>query len=495
MQLNKLSALSGWQVYGLSFLCGAALALGQAPFNFPWTLFLAVPALFLMITDRSARGAFSIGWFAGLGYFAVSLHWIVEPFLVDLQRTGWMAPFALLFLSGGLALFWAVPFAISRRLSGGILAFAGLWTLGEFARSTVLTGFPWALIAYGWVETPIIQGSAFIGSHGLGFALLLLALLPAFWRWKGFGITLAVLAVAWFTLPMRMSEVTNTDTVVRLVQPNAPQHLKWHPEYVRKFFERQIDSTRAEGEVDLVIWPEAAVPYLIGTRPEVNALIADAARPAKVILGATREEGGSLFNSAVVLDEAGQLEHVYDKHHLVPFGEFLPFPSFFEQFGLQALAKNAGRFSRGAGPQKISLDATSSFQLLICYEAIFPAEILRGENRPNWLLHMTNDAWFGDFSGPFQHLAQARVRSVEYGLPLARSANTGVSAMIDPYGRITAQLDLNTDGFMDANLPKALEPTLYARLGDLPVLVGMLLLMGLGVASGRRSKAILNQNT
>jgi len=186
--------------------------------------------------------------------------------------------------------------------------------------------------------------------------------------------------------------------------------------------------------------------------------------------------------------------NLYDKHHLVPFGEFLPFPEVFERFGLQALAQNAGRFSWGDGPQAFRIDNVPAFQLLICYEAIFPAEILRGADRPEWLLHLTNDAWFGDFSGPYQHLAQARIRAIEFGLPLARAANTGVSAMIDPYGQILDSLDLNRDGFVDARLPQSLSPTLYARIGDFPILAFILLLSVLGVAFERRNGGIFDES-
>jgi apolipoprotein N-acyltransferase len=207
------------------------------------------------------------------------------------------------------------------------------------------------------------------------------------------------------------------------------------------------------------------------------------------VVGASREDQDNWYNTAVILGGDGQIEAQYDKHHLVPFGEYLPFPTVFERFGLQALAQNAGRFSAGTGPQAIQTGDIPEFQLLICYEAIFSAEILRGDARPDWLLHLTNDAWFGDFSGPFQHLAQARVRAVEFGLPLGRAANTGVSAMIDPFGRVTAQLGLNKDGFVDAKLPRALPPTVYARFGYLPIIGAIVLLILAGVALERRKLA------
>lgn len=486
----QLSKIAGWRSYGLAFLAGLVLALGQAPFGLPWTVFLSVPVIYLLSSNRSMRGAFGISWWAGFGYFALALHWIVEPFLVDLARTGWMAPFALVLLAGGLALFWAVPIAICQKISGGILGFAGLWTIGEYLRSTILTGFPWALIAYGWADTPIMQGAAFVGSHGLGFVLLVLALLPVVWRWAGLGLSATLMLVLWGGLQARVGDVADTGTVVRLVQPNAPQHLKWHPDHIRTFWRRQLASTRAGGDVDLIVWPEAAVPYLMGTRPDLNAMISDASGNTKVVLGASRDEAGAWYNSAVVLGDDGVIEALYNKHHLVPFGEFLPFPSFFEQFGLQGLARNAGRFSWGEGPKKIDIETVPQFQLLICYEVIFSPEMLRGEERPDWFLHLTNDAWFGDFSGPYQHLAQARVRAIEFGLPLARAANTGVSAMIDPYGRILAKMDLNQDGYIDVDLPAALPPTLYARLSDTPVFILIMLGIGFGVASGRRNTTI-----
>ena len=188
----------------------------------------------------------------------------------------------------------------------------------------------------------------------------------------------------------------------------------------------------------------------------------------------------------MVLNQSGEVASQYDKHHLVPFGEFLPFPNLFERLGLQALAANAGRFSSGPGPQQIDIDGIPPFQPLICYEAIFPAEMLRGANRPSWLLHITNDAWFGKFSGPYQHLDQARMRAIEQGLPLARSANTGVSAMIDPFGRVVSALPLNQSGHIDVKLPAPLKPTNYSRFGDIPVLTGSALLILFLVVFSRR---------
>ena len=281
-------------------------------------------------------------------------------------------------------------------------------------------------------------------------------------------------------------EIAQTDVVVRLLQPNAPQHLKWHPDHIATYWERQLDFTKADGDVDLIIWPETAVPYLLGTRPDLDATIAQAAAPAPVVFGATRRAGDVWLNSAALLGAGGKIDAVYDKHHLVPFGEFLPFPSVFERLGLQALAQHAGRFGSGVGPSVLATESLPDFQLLICYEAIFPHEILRGERRPDWLLHITNDAWFGDFSGPYQHLAQARMRSIEFGLPLARSANTGISAMIDPYGRLVDQLELNREGFLDVRLPRALGPTLYSRLGDLPIIAAIALLSLISFAVAQR---------
>ena len=488
MLRSKVDGLARWQRSIAILLVGALLALGQAPFDLPWFIFFGVPVLYAASCSRQWWTGFAVGWLAGFGYFLTSLHWIVEPFLVDVARTGWMAPFALVLMAGGLALFWAVPFAVFARFGGGILAFAALWTFGEFARSTVLTGFPWALLAYGWIEMPVGQGLAYLGAHGLGFMLVAVALLPLAFGRIGFGGTILLMATAWVGLGLRVPDsVPSTGTTVRLVQPNAPQHLKWKEEHLRTFWERQLGFTREVGTYDLVVWPETAVPYLLGTRPELDAIIAQAAAPAHAIFGATRTEGERWINAAAILAPDGKLEAVYDKHHLVPFGEFLPFPEFFERFGLQALAQNAGRFASGPGPEQFEVNGLPAFQLLICYEAIFPAEILRGDGRPDWLLHVTNDAWFGQFSGPFQHLAQAKARAIEFGLPLARSANTGVSGMIDPYGRMSQALPLGEAGFLDANLPEPLPPTLYAIWGDWPFLAAIALILALSVAIGRRN--------
>lgn len=500
-----------WRARFGALLAGAALGLGQAPFDFPWVIFAALPALFLLQSGRGPWRCFWIGWWAGLGYFALTLHWIVEPFLVDLARTGWMAPFALVMKAGGHALFWALGFGLARALAGqgrgAAMALAATWTLAECARATILTGFPWALLAYIWIDTPVAQVLALIGPHGLGFLTLILGFLPVLAgrvRPGGAAVMLVLGAGIWIWGDARMPEraagsVTNSginsgvnsEVTLRLVQPNAAQHLKWQPDMVPVFFERMMQATAAEGAVDAVIWPEVAVPYLIDERPDLNARIAAANPGAEIILGARRVERGdqiTWFNSLAVLDPEGGLRALYDKHHLVPFGEFLPFPNLWERFGLRALAAQAGRFSAGAGPVTLTLGTLPGFQPLICYEAIFPTEILGGAARPDWLLHITNDAWFGTFSGPYQHLEQAQARAIEQGLPLARAANTGVSAMIDPYGRITASLPLNTDGHLDIRLPRPLAPTIYARWGDWPAFAMVFAGLLAGFALRRRAK-------
>jgi len=473
-----MRSLVKWQRFGLALLAGLALALGQAPFDFPWLAVVALPGLLYLLRKTCCwKGGFAIGWGAGLGYFGLTLSWIVEPFLVDVARYGWMAPFALVLMAGGAAAFWGLGFALAQRWPNA-LVFAGFWTLAEFLRSNVLTGFPWALQAYNWIETPVIQAASLMGVHLLGFLIVLSGGLLLSRR----GAVLAVLIMAslgGYGLWRQQAPVADTGLVVRLIQPNAVQSKKWDPAYIATYYYRQLDLSAAPGAPDVVIWPEAAIAYLPDEQPQMRQEISEVAQ-APVILGARRREPDNVFNSLFLIGLKGRIEAVYDKYRLVPFGEYIPLQGLLKNWGLKGLAETMGMSNApGPGPQIIEGAGLPAFLPLICYEAIFPQSV--AGPRPEWLVQITNDAWFGAFSGPYQHLAQARVRAIEQGLPLARAANTGISAMVDPFGRITASLPLGVDGYVDAALPKPLAPTLLAKTGQWPgpLLIIALLLAGI----------------
>jgi len=491
-----------WRVIGAGILAGLVASAGHAPFGlYPLGFLGLMLGFWLVAKARTARRAVVSGWALGTGYFAGTLSWIVQPFLVDVARYGWMAPFAISFLAGGLALFWALASGLAYRLSPGRnlwLIWAALMGLGELIRGGTFTGFPWGGPALFWVDTPLIALAGFIGASGMGaltfaFAAAGVAALCAsrksleLARVGGAAALLGVIGV--FIGAQDMPERANP-VRVRLIQPNAPQHLKWHPDFVLSFLERAIDLTGqpAESPPDLVIWPETSVPYLLQRAAPVLAEIAGQAAPAKVVLGIQRQEDGRYYNSLVALDEAGVPSAVYDKHHLVPFGEYTPAGGLLHRFGIRGFAAQYGYgYSPGPGPQIIDLGPAGKALPLICYEAIFPGSILGAPERPGWLLQATNDAWFGTYSGPQQHLQQARLRAAEFGLPMVRAANTGISAVIDARGRVVAQLGLNQAGFLDADLPAALPVTFYAQFGEWPLI---LLLIGIiALLSVRRAKS------
>lgn len=468
--------LTGQKQLLAAVLSGLFLGLAQAPWSFIPVVIFAIPVLFWLHSGAiSRRRAALIGWLAGVGYFGLTLSWIVEPFLVDVGRDGWMAPFALFFMAAGLALFWAASFALANR--GNAVMFVVFWTLAELLRSTIFTGFPWGLIAYGWIETPVMQMVSIVGVHGLGLLTLTGAVLLA----KGRGV-LAVLVFAsmWGFGTYRLAQPVlerETAFTVRIVQPNAAQELKWLPEFAQVFYDRQIELTSAPADIppDLVIWPEAAIPFIPARRADLMQQIGIAAKGADVLLGARRiDDNGNWFNSMAMINPDGRIVQHYDKHHLVPFGEYIPFGALLSKTGIQALTRES--FDAGPQPITIAQDGIPPFVPLICYEAIFPAYAAPSGQRPEWIVHITNDAWFGRFNGPYQHLAQARSRTIEQGLPLVRSANTGVSAMIDPFGRILNSLPLGQLGFVDAALPAALPQTIYGRFGNWPVIFLLLIL-------------------
>ncbi|WP_420915819.1 apolipoprotein N-acyltransferase [Oceaniglobus indicus] len=474
-------------------LTGVAAGLGHVPFSLlPLSLLAFALAFLHLARSASVRQAAIMGWWIGTGYFATTLHWIVEPFLIDLAATGWMAPFALVFMATGFALFWGGAFALAHRISrpgwSRALAFAVCLGGAEMLRSYVLTGFPWALIGYVWSETAGAQIAAWTGSFALGVLTLLgaaLAVLVAQRRhWAG-----AVGLIALWLLPLgigalRLTPVTQPDadaSLIRVVQPNAPQGEKWDPDRAMFFFERQLDFTGAPGEdgrPDLIVWPETAIPFLADSGHPALAEISAQGAGRPVAVGAQRMEGPQAFNSLLVLGQDGIVTDTYDKHHLVPFGEYIPFGGLARLIGLRSFAARDGYgFSAGPGPHLIDFGALGHALPLICYEAIFPQD-LRGTPRPDWLLQITNDAWFGTFSGPYQHLAQARMRTIEQGLAMVRVANTGISGLIDDRGRMVAHLPLGQAGFLDVALPPAGPPTPYARSGDMPLAVLLIALCG-----------------
>ncbi len=486
-------AIAGWpgtRLVAGAALAGALVAIGQAPLGWWW---LAVPALALLLhlVVAAGGGRAWVAWFGGAGYFAAALAWIVEPFLIAPEVYGWMAPFAVVLLAFGLALFW-MGAAFAARGPFALLWLALALTVAELARGYVLTGFPWALIGHVWIGHAPAQVAALIGPSGLTLMTLLAAALLSMRRAGPMAIAAGVVAAAFAFGLWREAqpEPAARMAVLRLVQPNAEQSLKWDPDQARLFFERQLSFTAAGSRPDLVIWPETAVPYLLEEYPEVAQRIAEAGRGSPVVVGVQRVEGWQYWNSLAVLGAGGRATARYDKHHLVPFGEYIPFgDAMYDWFGMVAFAAQQGNgYSPGTGPAVLDLGGELGKALpLICYEAIFPQDLRAAPERADWILQITNDAWFGEWSGPYQHLAQARLRAIEQGLPFVRVANTGVSAVMDARGRIVDSLPLGEAGYLDVRLPGALPPTPYARWGEGPVLVLLLgLALGLWVAARRR---------
>lgn len=474
---------------------GAAAALGLAPFGI-WPATLVGLAVLAMLW-QAAPSPRAAGWTAFLfatGYFAVALHWIVEPFAVEPELYGWMAPFALFLMATGLSLFWALAGWAAARARLGLAGLAALLALAELVRAHLFTGFPWAMPAHAWIGTAPMQWAAWIGPHGLNLATLAVALLPAaLWsggrRVVGAAALAAGVAVLWaggLARDMQAAPDPRSETV-RLVQPNAPQQEKWDPDRIPVFYARQVGYTMAAPRPDLILWPETALPGLLERSEQPLAHIADAAGGAPVVLGIQRGEAGRFYNSAVLIGPEGEARDVYDKHHLVPFGEYMPFPAFWDRLGIAGLAVRAeAGYTAGPGPRTLDLGALGPALPLICYEAVFPEDAAGAPERPAMLLHLTNDAWFGTFSGPYQHLAQARLRAVEQGVPVLRAANTGVSAVIDARGGLGETIPLGEAGYVDAAIPAALPPTLYARTGGWPAAAAMVVLLGLA-AAGRRA--------
>ena len=486
----------------LAALAGAVAALGHAPLGlWPLTVLALAAILALFRGAPTGRAAMALGWAAGLGYFALALAWIVEPFFVDIARHGWMAPFALLGMAGGLALFWGAAHGLAWRLGGGPVPGAVPWAVAlacaELARSYVLTGFPWALLGHVLIEAPLLPVAAVVGAQGLTLLVLALAVgVYALLRRRAlvalliFGSALGLGAYAQLmqSAAIVARPADSARPVLRLIQPNAAQHLKWDPAMTGLFFRRQLRLTAAADPAaadptrrpDLVIWPETAIPVSLNYAQPVIAQVAAAAQGAPVVMGMLREEGARLYNSAVLIDGQGAVGAIYDKHHLVPFGEYMPLAGVMTRLGITGFVTGGGQgFSAGPGARLMPIAGVGQALPLICYEAVFAQDVAAAPARPEFLLQITNDAWFGKVSGPYQHLAQARLRAVEQGLPMVRAANTGISAIIDIDGTLTASLGLGQAGFVQGALPAARPPTIYAHFGDWPIALFYLVVLAL----------------
>ncbi|WP_430464884.1 apolipoprotein N-acyltransferase [Tabrizicola sp.] len=477
----------------LAFGLGALAGFGHAPL-YLWALTLIglTGLIHLVAAHRTVAGW--LGLLGGAGYGAVVLSWIVEPFLIEPETFGWMAPFALIFMALGLGAFWGAAARLAAALPSRNLAlsFALTLTLAEHLRGHILTGFPWGMPGHVWISTPIAQFGAYVGPLGLTLALLLAAAALSSLRLRpvlGAGIAVAI---GWLMGVWILSQPLpdGPGVTLRLVQPNAEQALKWDPDQARVFTDRLLDASAAPAKTgatpDLVIWPETALPYLLNYNPELPPIIAEAGQGAPVALGVQREEAGRYWNSLAVIDPSGTVTQTYDKHHLVPFGEYMPLGDLaYSVFGISAFAaQHGGGYTAGQGPQLLDFGPVIGRALpLICYEAVFPQDVNAAPERPDWLLHITNDAWFGTLSGPFQHADQARMRAIEQGLPMVRVANTGVTAVYDARGRELASLPFGTQGHLDAALPGALPATWFWRFGNWPTFV---LLAGLALMVFRR---------
>jgi apolipoprotein N-acyltransferase len=486
--------LTGWRRYGVAVAMGALASISLPPADALPLLWIAVPALVWLLEGAERRKtALFLGWSFGFGYLAFSLYWLTFALFVAIDQYWWLVPFASNGLAFGLAIFWAgatwlASFVPRERPLARIFAIVAMLGLFEWLRGHVLTGFPWNLPGYAWTEFPwLIQPAAWIGIYGITILVLLApalaALLGSRYATRSAGqraliagllVVVAAALAGWTRFP-----VAPTGTVqgvrLRLVQPSIAQGQKWvanrYAENLRQHVALSVKP--ADPPPNVIIWSEAAEPYPLDDDPDNAKTLVGllGLKPGQLLVtGIARDmpksDPPSFRDSIEALDSTGQIVATYDKFHYVPFGEYMPLGRWLPF--IKAVAVGDIEPTEGPGPMTLNLPGLPPAGPLICYEVIFPHDVLDRANRPQWLLDVTNDAWFGLSAGPYQHFAMMRVRAVEEGLPLANAANDGISGVIDPYGRVTARLGLGEIGVVDADLPKALPETLYSRLGDGP---------------------------
>ena len=469
--------LAGWRADLLAALAGALTAAALPPVHAIPVLLLTLPCLLGLIgACRSVGQAFRRGWWFGFGLNLFGLYWVTEAILVEAERFWWLVPLAVPALAAVIGVFSGVAAMGARVAAEGlprVLALAGAWTLMDLGRQFILTGFPWNPLGSVW-EVPggfgdmMIQPAALASVHGLTLATVLLGCAPVLGV-RGRVLCAAALAL-WCgggVLALNAApKVSATAARVVVVQGNVPQGQKWDRSLVDSIFDRYLALT-AEGlreagpRAAAVIWPETASPYHLqtdaGAREAITAVTGDA---IALIGGVRYGPEGRPRNSLFALAAGGTILQLYDKAHLVPFGEYQPD---WLQVGVQLVP--GGGFAPGPGPTTLTPPGIPPVGPMICYEVIFPGQVADEANRPDWLVNVTNDAWFGNSAGPRQHLAAVRMRAVEEGLPIVRAANTGISAVFDSAGREVSRLGMNQTGVVVADLPPPSRPTVFSRYG------------------------------
>ena len=516
----RMRALGVWQARMLAFVLGALAVLAMPP---TYQIYLLVPAfsgfLWVSVDATSRWRAFAVGWWFGAGFFAAGLYWISFALLVDAEKFAWLIPFAIFGFAFGIGLFCAVTALVVHMVPGTLtartLVLAGVWALLEWVRAWLFTGLPWNPVGSVWaVFDETIQAASVAGVFGQSLLTVLAAAsvgavaddaphMRRGPRWLS-GLAFLGLIAMWGWGAGRLADASNAtvpEVRLRLVQPNITQADKWKLELREANMMAQIELGLApplDGEraPTHVIWAETSAPFFIENHNAWRKLVGRATPPGGLtILGAPRAIAPSapgqnfkVANAMLALDEQGQVVASFDKFHLVPFGEYVPFSDWLP---LDKITQGQGAFTPGPGPTTLRLKGLPPVSPLICYEIIFPHEVTDSHDRPQWLLNLTNDAWYGKTAGPHQHFVSARLRAVEEGLPTVRVAFTGISGIVDGYGRVLKRLSLGEKGFVDGDLPQALEhPGLYARLGN-ALAVGLstvVLVFGLGLGFAQKKR-------
>ena len=499
----------GWRRALAAFAAGTVTTLALPPFELWPVPFLTFPVL-VWLVDGSANGrhggipsAALAGWCFGFGYFTAGIYWVGHAFLVDAKIFGWLLPFAVLGLPAYLALYTGLALALARSIwvrgPMRIVALAVALTVAEWLRGQLLSGFPWNTFGYAFA-TPLAlaQFGSIVGIWGLTFIAVAVYASPAVladeradtprpWLAPALGV-IVVCMLAGYGLWRLQTVPTGfvKGVQLRIMQPNLQQNEKFNYAQKQEVMDRYLGlSARASAtglaDITHLIWPESAFPFFLTREADVLTQIAELLPEGTVLItGGVRPPdtapppGGvttRAYNSIYVLDHDASILSVYDKVHLVPFGEYLPFQNFLERLGLMQLTRMRGGFIPGDRRRALTVPRAPRFLPLVCYEIIFPGEAVPRGERPGWMLNLTNDGWFGRSPGPYQHFQQARMRAIEEGLPLVRAANTGISAVVDPVGRIIKSLPLGSEGVLDSPLPRALPPTAYSRFGDGPIIL------------------------